>query len=724
MALVSRSVYSFEGFRVDPQRRLLLRKGETVPLTSKAFELLLALLESDGAEVRKDALMDRVWPDQYVEEANLTVTMSQLRKALGERANEHRLIVTIPGRGYRFVGRLDPPEALIVQQQTVAHLVIEREIASPNGPSLAPPRVRSSRWVWWAAIALVGVGVTVAGVVLYRYFRRSPAVPAFGNVKLTRLTNNGKVVAAAISADGKYFAYVDAQKEGNSLWVQEVGTAGNLRLLGPQPGAFWSLTFTPDGRFLYYTLFFGDRPDLELYRIPFLGGTPTRIPNISPLTLSFSPDGRRFVYPFPNGVKKTNSIMVADADGRNQQQLAVRAQPNTFEIEDQNVSWSADGKFIACVINRFEPGASYQSIVGINAVDGAEISLSPRRWWEVVSVQWLKNGAGLVIAGRDRPYATTRLWLIPYPGGEVRPLTNDVSEYAWISSVGDGNSFVALQSNKVSSIATGPLAAGENDLTEIVSEVGPLNPVVWTVSGEIVFRSVANGEANLWVMNADGSGRRQLTTTGEVRELGISASPDGKQIVFASWISGRSNIWRVDIDGRNLTRLTDGEADAFPRCSPDGRWVVFQRGLASIQRLWRVPLSGGPAQKLSDSQGKWPAISSDGKRIAFFYLTDTQWRIGTMVTDGGVMLESVVNPVSLLGNPIRWAPDGRSIHYISTVGDVSNVWSLPLDGQPPNPITKFTSHRLDDFAWSEDKSRAVFVRTTEVSDVISVSSAP
>jgi Tol biopolymer transport system component len=334
------------------------------------------------------------------------------------------------------------------------------------------------------------------------------------------------------------------------------------------------------------------------------------------------------------------------------------------------------------------------------------------------------NDAGLLIAGRDQPYAATRLWLLPVPAGEARPLTNDVSEYAWISPVGDGGSFVALQSNTVSSIVTGTVSAGESDLTEIVSETGPLSPLVWTATGEIVFRSVANGEANLWSMNADGSARHQLTTTGRVREFGLCASPDGKQVVFVSWISGLSNLWRLDTDGRNLQQLTDGEADTFPRCSPDGRWVVFQRGPATRQRLWRVPLAGGTAQELIDARAKWPAISTDGKHIAFFYLTDSQWRIGTMAAEGGPLEQSVVNPVSLFGNLIRWAPDDRSIHYISTVGDVANVWSLPLDGGAPSAITKFTSQRLDDFSLSPDKSRSVFVRSTKLSDVVMVSPTP
>lgn len=73
-----------------------MRNGETIQLSSKAFDLLLALIQSGGREVTKEELMENVWGDQIVEDANLTVTMSHLRRALGEKAHEHRFIVTLP----------------------------------------------------------------------------------------------------------------------------------------------------------------------------------------------------------------------------------------------------------------------------------------------------------------------------------------------------------------------------------------------------------------------------------------------------------------------------------------------------------------------------------------------------------------------------------------------------------------------------------------------------
>jgi DNA-binding winged helix-turn-helix (wHTH) protein len=102
--------YLFGPFRIDPTERVLRRNGDLVPLTPKVFEMLLALVESRGRVVRK---LDRLWPDVFVEEANLNVNMSILRRALGGE-RKHQYIETISKRGYRFVAsvrELEKPRA-------------------------------------------------------------------------------------------------------------------------------------------------------------------------------------------------------------------------------------------------------------------------------------------------------------------------------------------------------------------------------------------------------------------------------------------------------------------------------------------------------------------------------------------------------------------------------------------------------------------------------------
>src|SRR5258705_5440227 len=137
-------IYEFGPFRVDARRRLLLREGNQVRLPAKAFEILLVLLEGKGRLVEKDELMRRVWPDSVVEENNLTVNISALRRSLTESPGEHRYVLTVPGRGYQFVAdvRQNGGEQEALSSQGVHE--ISADEASSNGE--AKPHSQSSSW--------------------------------------------------------------------------------------------------------------------------------------------------------------------------------------------------------------------------------------------------------------------------------------------------------------------------------------------------------------------------------------------------------------------------------------------------------------------------------------------------------------------------------------------------------------------------------------------------
>src|SRR5580704_14786114 len=163
----------FGSFRIDPEQRLLLRDHEPVPLSPKAFDLLLALTERGGQVVPKDDLMKALWPDTFVEESNLGQHVFQLRKALGERPQDHTYIITVPGRGYRFAQRVrsipveessnherasDSDDQIVVASRSLSRIVIEAE------------RKRDLRL--WASVAVALVAILFALGVYWRSQRR------------------------------------------------------------------------------------------------------------------------------------------------------------------------------------------------------------------------------------------------------------------------------------------------------------------------------------------------------------------------------------------------------------------------------------------------------------------------------------------------------------------------------------------------------------------------
>src|SRR6185437_4627713 len=131
--------YEFGRFRVKSDERLLLRGEDLVPLTPKAFDILLTLLENDGRIVNKDDLMKKVWPNTFVEEGNLTQNVSLLRKALGESANGPQFIETVPRRGYRFVAPVNR-----VAENGQDH-VVDNAAKLPTNAEQSQPSIKANR---------------------------------------------------------------------------------------------------------------------------------------------------------------------------------------------------------------------------------------------------------------------------------------------------------------------------------------------------------------------------------------------------------------------------------------------------------------------------------------------------------------------------------------------------------------------------------------------------
>lgn len=188
MSLNSSELYEFGEFRLDARQKALWHAGQLVPLTPKLVETLLVLVEGDGQIVEKQVLMERVWPDTFVEEGNVTRHVSLLRKALAEWPGGTQLIETLPRRGYRFVAPLrqlpvlpspcpvpTEPAAteqdLILETHTITRITAEEtleeddpaELARPVLPALPPviaPVLARARWQrFWPLGAIVGLAL-------------------------------------------------------------------------------------------------------------------------------------------------------------------------------------------------------------------------------------------------------------------------------------------------------------------------------------------------------------------------------------------------------------------------------------------------------------------------------------------------------------------------------------------------------------------------------------
>ncbi|MCM3902463.1 MAG: winged helix-turn-helix domain-containing protein [Pyrinomonadaceae bacterium] len=733
-------IYEFGPFRLDAQKRRLLRGGEPVKLFPKDFDTLLALVEHSGEVIDKDVLIKRLWGDTIVEDGNLATYISHLRKALGERPGEHDYIVTVPGKGYRFVAGVRGFDELIVHERTRAEIKVEETVATRREAG-AVDRT-SSRGVgaidrepapaarWWRrrSRTLLVVSVLLIGAVTsfilhkFLYLRLNndgaAAVP-FRELEITRLTNSGKTTSAAISPDGQYIVHSIQNEEGQSLWLRQVATASNVQIVPPAEVAYWGLTFSPDGGHVYCVIARRNKGDTTLVRVPVLGG-PTKELMTETGPISFSPDGRWIAF-LTSSSAGGSSLIVTDPEGVGARTLATRQQPDFFKATITAPAWSPDGKTIACAARVSDNRGNYETVVGVGVEDGAERELTDRRWHHVGPLSWLADGGGLLVTAQVDGAAPQQIWHLPLTGGEATRITHDLNDYEHISLAADSGTLAALQTHHVSSVWVAPDGDAAR-AKQIAGEVGWLDEIAWTPDGRIVYRSNDGGESDIWVMDADGGSRIRLTVQARVSR-GLAVSPDGRYVIFSADQAGRFHVWRVGIDGGGLKRLTEGDGEIYPQVSPDGGWVVYQQGEGLvIPTAWMVSVHGGTPMRLVEPPAQRPTVSPDGKLVAYYYLDPdlegSHWGIGLVPLGGGLRLKRFDFPPTVLSRAVRWSPDGRSLAYLNSPGGVSNVWLQPLDGTAPRQLTDFKDGRMKSFEWSRDGKHLAFVRGVETSDVV------
>jgi DNA-binding winged helix-turn-helix (wHTH) protein/TolB-like protein len=176
MALETQLLYEFDGFRLNPADHSLQCAGKPIPLTPKSFDILVTLIKRNGQLVTKDELMRKIWPDSFVEEANLSVNVSALRKALGDTPEHQQYIETVPKLGYRFTARVttrneNPPS--LAPRSTGAALSPETSAADMLHSVLAKPEnKRLARRL--IALSTLAVGVLAVISVVW-LLRRTPA---------------------------------------------------------------------------------------------------------------------------------------------------------------------------------------------------------------------------------------------------------------------------------------------------------------------------------------------------------------------------------------------------------------------------------------------------------------------------------------------------------------------------------------------------------------------
>jgi Tol biopolymer transport system component/DNA-binding winged helix-turn-helix (wHTH) protein len=688
--------FEFGPYRIDTVNRRLTRDGEVVSLKAKVAETLLLLLEHEGEVLEKDDLMRRLWPDSFVEEANLTQNIYVLRKALAGAD----YIETIPRRGYRFVAEVKRVPAEPISSETEA--------------LLRPPD--RSRFAWVAAVAF---GVIALAAVAF--WPRRPAIP-FERIQLARLTTTGKALRASISPEGRYFAYVASEAGQQSLRLRQIATGKDLEIVPPAAVDFYGLTFSHDGNFIYYTSQEMNHLGL-LFRVPSLGGTPTRVAEDVDSPVTLSPDDRRLA--FVRFSPTDRAIVVANADGTGERKLVASNHSPAFRIAPAPLvppAWSPDGRVIACRVGIATSQTDFQTIHGFDAETGAARPLTTERWQAVGPIEWLPDGKGLLVAATESGAAAPQqIWFVSSAKGGARKITNDLADYRDVSVTSEGRTLVTVQSERRGNVWVAP-ADGTGGATHVTftNYDGLGGGLSWMPDGKIVYTLPAGAEQNLWVVEPKGGSPQQLTNhAGFNRQPAVS--PDGRYIVFVSDRTGLQHLWRIDADGTHARELTHGAADTEPSFSADGRWVLFASRVSGRGFVFRVGIDGGDPVRLTDRTSGDPNVSPDGTLVALYSrAAPAAPNQVSVMPFGGGSLRPIRELPAQYGR-LRWSPDGHALAYSARHEGVGNIWLLPFDGGEPRPLTSWGTDPVFSFDWSRDGKWLAYSKGAVTSDVIRIS---
>lgn len=583
------SSYEFGAFVLDTTQNLLVREGEPVKLPAKAFELLLFFVRNPNQVIDKETLMREVWKDSIVEEANLAVHISNLRKILNGDVNGKSAIETFPKVGYRFNGQ-------VAEHRNGKEVALDIP-ADLHDPLPLPDRRSRLRYAAYLAVLIVLLTPLYFG---FRWLRSSP-VPAV----ITRLNGFEQVSAYAMSPDGQYAARVIRQNGKFSLTMVHLGSNSGLPLVPPGEFSFGSAKFARDGNQLYFTKAATDGK-FALYRTPILSPEPVRLLEDVGLAIGISPTNDRVCFVRRLARDKT-AVVVAKLDGTKEQTLATREGEENYW--PWSIDWSPDGQRIAVGTTISGENASSR-LVTLNADTGEEAQVTGPIWnaGGGEGLAWMADGSGIIFAAGERLSGSeSQLWHVAFPGGEVRKITNDVGAYAVPYVTNDGQ-IMSAQFEDTSSIwlDAAPFDAAK-PLTSAYKH--SFNWLRSNSRGQIVFGSNARGNRDVWLVNSDGTGERQLT-----RDAGNNVMPvlseDGGFVVFASnrgsEDKAKPNLWRMNVDGGDLKQLTFGiEGQVQPTISPDGRWVYYSTGGTSgghdERTLWRVPSDSGEPERVVEA---------------------------------------------------------------------------------------------------------------------------
>lgn len=542
------------------------------------------------------------------------------------------------------------------------------------------------------------------------------------SLEISNVEGGDKAFSPAISADGKYLAFVNYENGKKSLAVKQIATGSTMQLVAPlDSGGFMQPTFSPDGNYIYYVV--ADKGIGTLFQIPSLGGTARKIAPDVDSKIAVSPHGKRIAFRRRNAETGVETICLANSDGTNEESFINSKDLNLKAIYE--ISWSPKGdELLVGGMTDFVVDELIKSkLILVSLANKTSRQFSEKEWFNATSFNWLKDGNSVLMIAKATTQEPAQIWQVSFPDGkETKRITNDSSGFDQMAFAPETGMIAGSKSTMISSLwLFNPATKEMNQLTSENKTMLGAGGFAQLADGRLVVSKFDGIKANILTIDADGKNEKSLTNEEGFNSQAV-VSPDGRFIVYASTRTKFYSLWRMDADGKNPFQLTapDNAYDSKPIILDDSKTVIFERRSNDFTKstLMKVSLEGGEATAIFQQEAPlqmFPRISSDGKQFAFSTMeydkanSKFNRTVKVFPVNGGVIGELKKKFDISLGYYYQFSPDGKSLTYINQQG-IPNLHNLPLDGTPQKPLTNFNSGHILNFSWSKDGKKIYIVR--------------
>ncbi len=717
-------VYAFGPFELNPAEQRLRRNGEMVQLTPKVLAVLETLVENAGHLVGREELIRAVWPDTFVEEANVSRCVFVLRKALGEGHGMNRYIETVPKSGYRFIAT--------VTVSTPAPPLAAPAIATVSDaavPSVGQEATgaRGSRRTGHLQIALAaGLGLASLGGFAVATWRFAPAPSPIVSQSVApdhrQVTFTGADASPAISPDGRFIAYVSDDPPSRHVTVREAAGGQPVTIASSTEAGM--LRWSPDGSRL---MFFLRGPDRNgIYVSSRTGGSLTQIAG-GPHRSCWSPDGETIatVQPF------VGRVQLREWRSGATRVLSLHGQHNWF----WDIDWSPSGDRLLLV----SQNAQRFAVLTIQA-DGQHQRTVLTDTREIPAARWSPGGDAIYYSRRVDQTASIFKVRVSRAGDAIAsdsPLVTGLESDGSFEVSADGQRLTYARDPFFSNLWLVDISRGSSpdlmatrQLTSGTSQID--RPSVSPDGRSILFTVGRETFSNLHLLSITGGDARQLTFLTGLSAGGVW-SPDGRQIAFASNEGGTRRIWLTNTSGAPARAVSTGDvSDSLEVAWGHAAGLYYQQ--AGNRDFYVLDPARGQGETMLWQRGRaqgWvfsPVVSPDGRTVAVSWSGRGIWTLDTRTDQKTKLLDAEKAAGAL---PLAWSRDGQRLYLITgqraayrglavKLGETTKdtrVLSVPAAGGPVTTVAVLPFSEIGGVAMTPDSRRFVCAVYTARSDV-------